>query len=83
MCPMTVLLGVSKEEVDDLIATGDGGARTAQVWLLDDLLAPAKDDHALEPSGEERTRMQVLLSHAATDSSQAQSVPFTVADFWL
>lgn len=74
MCPLTVLLGATKEEVDTLISAGDGAARTAQVWLQDALLAPPQDDNALEPSSEEQTRMQVLLSDSALASAQAQYV---------
>jgi hypothetical protein len=72
MCPLTVLLGVAKEEVDALIAGRSGAHRIAQVWLQDALLAPPKDDHTMEPSGDERIRMQVLLTDAATAYSTAQ-----------
>jgi hypothetical protein len=75
MCPLTVLLGVAREEVDALIAAGDSAPRTAQVWLQDAFLAPSKDDNALEPSGEELMRMQVLLTDAATALSKAQCAP--------
>ena len=66
---------MSKQEKDALVDAGGACLRTAQVWLQEVLLAPPKDHHVLEPSGEERTRMHVLLSDVAAAATQARCDP--------
>lgn len=72
ICPLTVILGVSKEEVDDLLSAREGAPRTVQVWLQDALLAPPEEDYYMEPSGAERAHLHQLLSAAAAASNETR-----------